>query len=138
MQYILLASFCIYLLACCLHSFKSKQNGELLYLGVTNLFFGVFSLFTDAFSFIAWCANIPYFIVLFFAYFYPQYHSIWLLFLSVLSIILGSSIFKINTLLYNEGGTTIKVRPYIGAFLWWLSMWLICLFETIIFLQKQP
>lgn len=114
----LVASLIAYLVACVLPAYTGESQGT-KYNGVMCLFFGWMGIFYNYLMFLAWLANIPFFIGLF-MFWYDKSKTIMIILL-IISVVLGSLAFTVKKILVNEAGHETQVTMGLGVYLWLAS-----------------
>ena len=116
---LLYTSLALYALACALPAYSSRRNNY-SFRGIACLLVGALSLFYDTAAFIAWLANIPYFIAVF-ANFSGK-PSTWVFTVQIIGCVASLTAVLVDKMMLNESGSEISVNFSSGGLLWLLSM----------------
>jgi hypothetical protein len=114
----LIASVISYLIASVLPAYTGESQGS-KYQGSMCLFFGWLSILYNYLMFLAWFANIPFFISIL-MYWYNKSKTTMIILL-ILAIGLGALAFTVKKILINEAGTETTVSIGLAVYFWLAS-----------------
>ncbi len=107
---------CCYLVALMTPAFKDTTEGKHDVDGYICFFLGSLGFIHNLWMTVAWLANIPFFIALF--YLVAKKSTEMAIMFSTFSLFLSFTTIWVNSTLINEGGETVNVKMGLGAYCW--------------------
>jgi uncharacterized membrane-anchored protein YitT (DUF2179 family) len=109
-------AICCYLIALTTPAFKDISTGKRDVDGYVCFFFGILGFIHNIWMTVAWLANIPFFIALF--YLVAKKSTEMAIMCSTFALFLSFATVWVNSTLINEGGDTVDVKMGLGAYCW--------------------
>lgn len=109
-------AICLYLIALMNPALKDTTENKYHVDGYTCFMLGALGFIHNIWMTVAWSANIPFFMALF--YLVAKRNTEMAIFLSTLSLFLSFTTIWVNSTLVDEGGDTVAVKPTTGAYCW--------------------
>ncbi len=110
----------LYLLACALPAYK--LDNSTYQPGVGCLIVGILAILYNATAFMAWLANIPYFVGVIFNFYPHTKVPIWVIVAQCIGLAMSFGAFGVKKFLLDEAGHESNATITYGAFVWIIAM----------------